>query len=396
METETTMSIGDKRKYFQVIAKRYHNSSKERKGIILGEFCAIFGFNRSYAIRLLNAGYRQKRKRPGVPSVYRDVRFVKALKQLWWASEWSCGKLLKSAIPLLLPHLERHRKAVEPEIRALLLRISPASIDRVLAPYKAKHRKGRRLTKPGSLLRDQIPISTEVWDTAVPGYIEADTVAHCGSSSQGPFVLTLTMTDIATQWTENRAVWTKLAENTVAAIRDIEQALPFAIKGFDCDNGSEFLNDHLVRYFQGREIKLTRSRPYRKNDNAHVEQKNWTSARQLLGYARLENPELVPLINDIYANEWSSWKNFFCPTFKLKEKLRIGSKIVRKYHSPQTPYQRVLESPEISDDVKQKLKLRFESLDPIELRERIEQKLKRVKALASTTFDNWLASQQPQ
>lgn len=321
---------------------------------------------------------------------------MKVLKQLWWASEWACGKLLKPSIPLLLPHYERHRRALEADVKAKLLRISPASIDRVLAPFKARYKKGRSLTKPGSLLRNQIPISTEVWDTKVPGFIEADTVAHCGSSGQGPFVLTLTMTDIATQWTENRAVWTKLAENTVAAIRDIEKALPFAIKGFDCDNGSEFLNDHLVRYFQGREIKLTRSRPYHKNDNAHVEQKNWSSARQLLGYVRLENPELVPLINDIYANEWSSWKNFFCPTLKLKEKIRVGSKTVRKYHRPQTPYQRVLESPDISNEVKQMLKLRFESLDPFDLRERIEQKLKRVKAMASTTFDDWLASQQPQ
>ena len=390
------MSIGDKRKYFQVIAKRYHSSSKCKKGIILGEFCAIFGFNRNYAIRLLNAGYRRKRRRPGIPSVYKEANFIKVLKQLWWASEWSCGKLLKPSIPLLLPHFERRRGSVEPDVRIRLLRISPASIDRVLAPFKARYKKGRSLTKPGSLLRNQIPISTEVWDTATPGYIEADTVAHCGSSSQGPFVLTLTMTDIATQWTENRAVWTKLAENTMAAVRDIEKALPFPIKGFDCDNGSEFLNDHLVRYFQGREIKLTRSRPYRKNDNAHVEQKNWTTARQLLGYVRLENPELVPLINDIYSNEWSSWKNFFCPTLKLKEKIRIGSKTVRKYHPPQTPYQRVLASPDISEDMKQKLKLRFESLDPFDLRERIEQKLRRVKAMASTTFDDWLVSQEPQ
>jgi hypothetical protein len=216
------------------------------------------------------------------------------------------------------------------------------------------------------------------------------------SLRQIPFVVTLTLTDIATQWTENRAVWTKSAENTVAAIRDIEVALPFSIKGFDCDNGSEFLNDHLVRYFQGRKITLTRSRPYRKNDNAHVEQKNWTTARALLGYVRLENPELVPLINDIYANEWSSWKNFFCPSLKLKEKRRVGSRIVRKYHPPMTPYQRVLASPEISDAVKQSLKVRFDSLDPFELRERIEQKLKRVKAMATTTFDDWLASQQAQ
>jgi hypothetical protein len=396
MEDYETMSISDKRKYFQAVIRRYHRSGKERKGRILDEFCAVFELSRGYAVRLMNQGYRRVRKRPGRASRYRDERFLKALKQLWFASEWACGKLLKPAIPLLLPHLERRRGTLPTETRELLLSISPASIDRALAPFRARYRRGKSLTKPGSLLRSQIPISTEVWDTRVPGFVEADTVAHCGNSSQGPFVVTLTLTDIATQWTENRAVWTKSAENTVAAIRDIEVALPFSIKGFDCDNGSEFLNDHLVRYFQGRKITLTRSRPYRKNDNAHVEQKNWTTARALLGYVRLENPELVPLINDIYANEWSSWKNFFCPSLKLKEKRRVGSRIVRKYHPPMTPYQRVLASPEISDEVKQSLKVRFDSLDPFELRERIEQKLKRVKAMATTTFDDWLASQQAQ
>jgi hypothetical protein len=140
------------------------------------------------------------------------------------------------------------------------------------------------------------------------------------------------------------------------------------MEDYECDNGSEFLHDHLVRYFQGRKITLTRSRPYRKNDHAHVEQKNWTTARALLGYVRLEKPELVPLINDIYAHEWSSWKNFFCPSLKLKEKRRVGSRIVRKHHPPMTPYQRVLASPEISDAVKQSLKVRFDSLDPFELR----------------------------
>ena len=394
MEDHLKMSISDKRKYFQVVVRRYHRSGKDKKGQILDEFCATFEMSRSYAIRLMNNGYARTRKRPGRASRYQSAEFIKALKQLWFASEWACGKLLKPAIPLLLPHLERRRGVLSEEVRRLLLTISPASIDRVLSPFRARYRRGRSLTKPGSILRNQIPISTEVWDTAVPGFVEADTVAHCGNSGQGPFVVTLTLTDIATQWTENRAVWTKTAENTVAAIRDIEAALPFSIKGFDCDNGSEFLNDHLVRYFQGRKIRLTRSRPYRKNDNAHVEQKNWTTARALLGYVRLENPELVPLINDIYANEWSSWKNFFCPTLKLKEKKQLGAKIVRKYHQPMTPYQRVLASPEIPEETKQALKLRFDSLDPFELRERIEQKLKRVKAMATTTFDDWLVSQE--
>ena len=241
----------------------------------------------------------------------------------------------------MLSYELRHGE-VEIEVRQKLLQISAATIDRVLEPYRYQRGKGKSLTKPGSIKRNQIPISTEVWDTNVPGFVEADTVSHCGQSSKGPFVSTLTITDIATHWTENRAVWTKLAENVVAAIKDIQKNLPFDIKGFDCDHGSEFLNDHLVTYFQGQKISLTRSRPYRKNDNAHVEQRNWTHARQLLGYQRLDNPELVPLINDLYANEWSQWKNFIVPTRKLKEKTQVGSKIIRKMHPPATPYDRIM------------------------------------------------------
>lgn len=388
------MTIKDKRKYINKISKRYHASGKVKRGQILDEVCAIFDISRGYAIRRLNTGYKRHKKRPGKASRYGSSEFVKALKQIWFASQWSCGKLLKASIPLLLPHLERrHQKGVSQEVKELLLGISAASIDRSLAPYRARYKRGRSLTKPGSILRSQIPISTSLWDTEVPGFVEADTVSHCGNSGKGPFVITLTLTDIATAWTENRAVWTKLSENVVQAIRDIEAALPFPIVGFDCDNGSEFLNHHLIRYFQGRQISLTRSRPYKKNDNAHVEQKNWTTARALLGYGRLENPDLVPLINDIYANDWSDWKNFFCPTMKIKEKIQVGSRIVRKYHPPKTPYQRVLESTDIPEAIKERLRIRYESLDPFELRERIEQKMKRVKELARTSFDEWSATQ---
>ena len=249
-----------------------------------------------------------------------------------------CGKLLKRALPRWVPLYEHfHGPIAEPQRQKLLL-ISAATIDRVLRPVRAKAGKGRSLTKPGSILRNEIEICGSIWDEARPGFIEADTVAHCGSSSQGPFVVSVTLTDIATQWTETRAVWTKTAERVVAAIQDIEVAMPFPIQGFDCDNGSEFLNDHLIRYFKKKRIPLTRSRPYRKNDNAHVEQKNWMHARQLFGYAHFENPDLVPVMNDIYARLWSPYKNFFIPGMKLKEKIRVGSRIIRKYDTPMAPY----------------------------------------------------------
>jgi hypothetical protein len=397
MDEEIRMGISDKRKYFQRVSKRYHESRKDKKSKILDEFCLIFEFKRNYAVRLLNQGYKRKRKRTGRASKYQSPEFLRVLKKLWWLSEWQCGKLLKYSIPRVLQSYERRHGIVpDTELRDKLLAISAASIDRVLEPYKSQRRKGKSLTKPGSIKRKQIPISTEVWDTNVPGFVEADTVSHCGESSKGPFVSTLTVTDIATHWTENRAVWTKQAENVVAAIKDIQKSLPFPIQGFDCDNGSEFLNDHLIRYFQGQKISLTRSRPYRKNDNAHVEQKNWTHARQLLGYARLDNPELVPLINDLYANEWSQWKNFIVPSRKLKEKTQIGSKIVRKMHPPATAYDRIMASDLISDEKKQELKIINDSLDVYELRERIIHKSNRIRELAKTNFQEWLLSQIPQ
>ena len=233
------MRLSDKRKYFQRVSRRYHESSKCKKGKILDEFCLIFEFKRNYAIRLLNQGYKRRRKSTGGASKYQSPDFLRVLKKLWWLSEWQCGKLLKYSIPRVLQSYERrHGVVADSELRAKLIAISAASIDRVLEPYRSQRRKGKSLTKPGSIKRNQIPISIEVWDTTIPGFVEADTVAHCGESGKGPFVSTLTVTDIATHWTENRAVWTKLAENIFAAVNDIKQSLPFEIKGFDCDNGS--------------------------------------------------------------------------------------------------------------------------------------------------------------
>jgi hypothetical protein len=220
-------------------------------------------------------------------------------------------------------------------------------------------------------------------------------VAHCGTSSKGPFVVSLTLTDIATQWTECRAVWTKTAERVVAAIQDIEAAMPFPLQGFDCDNGSEFLNDHLIRYFKKKRIPLTRSRPYRKNDNAHVEQKNWMHARQLFGYGRFENPDLVPVMNHIYANLWSPYKNFFIPGMKLKEKIRVGSRIVRKYDTPLTPYERVLASPHIPDEKKQLLQQIEKTLNPFRLKDEIEKSMNLVRILARVSFDEWQMKNTP-
>jgi hypothetical protein len=275
-----------------------------------------------------------------------------------------------------LPFYER-KHGLPKEIVDQLLSMSERTIDRLLQPIKAHYPKRLGGTKPGSLLKKHIPIKTNQWNETQPGFVEADTVAHCGTSLLGNFVWSITLTDIYSGWTENAAVWNKGAHGVLTQIERIEKRLPFGILGFDCDNGSEFLNYHLVRYFQERKkpIQFTRSRPYHKGDNAHVEQKNWTHVRQLFGYYRFENPELVALMNDLYANEASLLHNFFYPAMKLQDKERIQAKIKKKYDQPKTPYQRLMASSSISEIQKMKLKQLFESLNPFELQETLQSKL---------------------
>jgi hypothetical protein len=262
-----------------------------------------------------------------------------------------------------------------------------------LKPWKA--RQGKSITQGGGF-REQIPIQESVWNIELPGYLEADTVAHCGGSTMGEYINTLTMVDIATTWTETRAVFGKGSTPIVHAIEDIEQQLPFDILGYDCDNGTEVLNSHVLRYFRDERIArgqtpvhVTRSREYKKNDNAHVEQKNWMTARDALGFRRMENPDIVPVANDLYKNDYRFFKNYFTPCFKLKEKLKVGSRYKRIYDDPKTPLERVLESDYIAEEQKQQLKQEQQSLDPFTLSKNIERKILRVKALAKVSFEEW-------
>jgi len=311
-----------------------------------------------------------------------------ALKRIWLATDQMCSKKLVAAIPLWLPFYERAYEKLSGEVENQLLSISAATIDRVLAPTRAlTRRRGLCATKPGSLLRNQIPIRTHNWDISKPGFVEADTVAHCGNSLAGNFIWSLTLTDIHTGWTECRATWNNGATGVIKQIKNIEGSLPFELQGFDCDNGSEFLNHHLVRYFTEHKprVKFTRSRPYKKNDNAHVEQKNWSHVRQLLGYDRLDNPKLLEMINRLYANQWSLYQNHFCPTLKLLEKKRINSKYYKKYETPQTPYQRLMLSSHISDDNKKTLNKLHQTLDPFVLKRQIDRLLKAIFRLVTVT-----------
>lgn len=379
------MGKQERRAYLEAIQARYRRANKTGKTAILNEFCAVCDYHRKYALRLLSRRPHARKaaavRRPGPVSRYDTPELIEALRMIWMTSDQLCSKRLKAALPLWVPHYETSIHQLSTETRTLLTNISAATIDRLLKPLRAQA-GGRGLsgTKPGTLLKKQIPIQAGVWDVTQPGFMEADTVAHCGDSLAGSFVWSLTMTDICTGWTECRATWNKGADGVMTQIKAIQRALPFPVRGVDCDNGSEFLNWHLLRYFQTQKqpIQFTRSRPYHSNDNAHVEQKNWSCVRQLFGYDRMEDMRVVKLMNDIYANEFSLLTNFFCPTLKLKSKSRDGSKWVRKHSKPLTPAQRLLAHPEMPDAMKEKLTAQINTLNPFDIQKQIQRKLKAI------------------
>jgi len=381
------MSPQAKEEYFEVLFKRYKEASRNEKGKIIDECCAVCGYHRKHAIRRLR-GYKRftkpRKKKRGRPSVYNKEVIIRPLKQIWLAANLPCAKRLKAILPLWLPKYSEHFGSLTGNVIKTLLAISPATIDRILKPVRIRYQKrGKSTTKPGTLLRKQIPINTDQWDESRPGFLEADTVAHCGDSLLGMFTYTVDFTDIATGWTEQRAVWGKGEKGVLDQIKDVERMLPFPLLGFDSDNGGEFLNYHLLRHFTDRQqpIRFTRSRAYHKDDNAHIEQKNWTHVRQWFGYQRLDNPKVVPLMNDLYRREWRLYHNFFLPSVKLIEKERIGSKTIKKHDSPKTPYQRIMDSGYTPQTIKDALTKQLERLDPFELRNIIEMKLKKITRL---------------
>lgn len=335
------MSPRSKKDHLAVVARRYKKATRQEKSKILDEFCANLSFNRKYAIREICAFLAPEKKSAGQTkgprSRYNDPCILKPLQQIWLAANHPCSKRLKAIIPLWLGHYQHHFGFLAEAIQKKLFSISPATIDRILKPFRIYHiGKGRSTTKPGLILKHQIPIQTNQWDESRPGFVEADTVAHCGDSLAGIFAYSLDITDPATGWTEQRATWGKGEAQVLAQIKDIENSFPFPILGFDCDNGSEFLNWHLVRHFQNRTspVQFTRSRPYHKNDNAHIEEKNWSKIRQWLGYQRFEAIEIVALLNDLYKNEWRIFHNFYLPSAKLIQKKRVSSKIIKIHDDP--------------------------------------------------------------
>jgi hypothetical protein len=377
------VSARAKREYVQAIYERYRHARRPAKRRILDEFCAVTGYHRKAAIRVLSgAAPGAARPAPRRPLTY-PPPVIEALRQIWAAAGYPWSVRLRALLPLWLPWARR-RLRLPPRVEQQLLTISPRQIDRRLAPYRrelVKRLYGR--TKPGRLLKHHIPLRTDRWDVTTPGFTEIDLVAHCGTSGDGEFLHSLNLTDIHTTWVETAAVLGRSQAAVQAALEELRQALPFRLCGIDSDNGSEFINQHLWNYCQAREIQFTRGRPYKKDDNAHIEQKNWTHVRKLLGYVRYDTPAAREAIHALYRQELRLFQNLFLPSVKLLGKERVGARVRRRYDAPRTPLERGLASPAVDPTRGAALRQLRERLDPFVLARTIEQRLERIYTLAN-------------
>lgn len=371
------LTMRERKSVTKALKKRYKKSAKKEKGVILDEFCYLTGYNRTYAARALrSAGINGKR---GSVSAGRKRTYgndvLLPLRKIWSILDGICAKRLVAILPEMIERLEGFGEiALEAEVRKKLLRISASTIDRLLARDRRRLTiKGRSMTKPGSLLKHQIPVRTfSDWDQAKPGFLEIDLVAHEGGNPRGEFAQTLDMVDVFSGWTETKAVKNKAQVWVFKALADARNNFPFKVLGIDSDNGQEFINSHLVRYCVAERITFTRSRPYKKNDSCHVEQKNWSHVRRNVGYLRYDTEEEVKILNELY-DYLRLYTNFFLPQVKLIEKTRVGSKVRKRYDQPQTPYRRLLASGNVTDESKDKLKGIYANLNPAKLRRSINE-----------------------
>lgn len=379
------LTLKEKRSVTGVVAARYQKASKKEKCSILDEFTLLTGYNRCYASHLLashgkllllnNARFVAKiseRSPHGRQKIY-DTNVKSALKMIWVIMDCICGKRLAPMLEEVVTRLELHQEfSVDDRTRELLLKISPSSIDRLLAEdRKSLNGPAKARTKPGTLLKSQIPIKTfSDWNEQRPGFVEIDLVAHEGGINSGEFIQSLDVTDVCSGWTEVQAVRNKAQVWVFEAIKDIRARLPFELLGIDSDNGGEFINNQLLRYCQQHKITFTRSRSSRKNDNCFVEQKNYSVVRRAVGYLRYDSEAELKLLNELYSN-LRLYVNYFQPVMKLVEKQREGSKVKKRYDQAQTPYQRVIESTEVSEGKKQRLREEYERVNPAQLKREI-------------------------
>jgi hypothetical protein len=361
--------------------ERYEVAGPVAKGGLLDEVCEVTGYHRKAVIRLLRRPARRRPRRRGRRVEY-DQAVVAALRAIWTAAGYPWSVRLKALLPAWMPWARR-RLGLTPTTERALLRISARQIDRRLQPDKQAAR--RRLygrTKPGTLLKHHIPLQTERWQVTTPGFTEIDLVSHSGTCADGEFLHSLNVTDIHTTWVETRAVMGKSQERVRQALEVIGGALPFTLRGIDSDNGSEFINDHLYRYCQAGGIQFTRGRPYKKDDNAHIEQKNWTHVRTLVGYVRYDSTTALDALNALYADV-RLWQNLWLPSVKLVKKVRVGSRVRRQYDPPQTPFERVRACPDADPAKVAALARIHATLDPFALAARIDRQLGRLYAFAN-------------
>jgi len=366
----------------KVISNRYiRTKSRKEKGKILDEYCANTGLKRKYAITKIREFYYKdkvpkKRGRKKKYSSYADTLLI----QVWEAYDRICGERLHPYIPEAINVLNRLGYiSFGKEVIDEVLEMSCSTIKRRITKHRELNdRVLISTTKPGTLLKKHLPIKTSCWDETRAGFCEIDLVAHCGGNTSGNFINTLQFVDIKTTWTERKAVMGKSQDRVFKAIKNIREILPFDLKGMDSDNGSEFINHQLYKYCEDEKIEFTRSRPYMKKDNAHIEQKNFPLVRKILGYGRFDTEQQLHLINDLYDNELRLYINFFQPTLKLQDKIRLGSKTKKIYDNAKTPYQRVIECTDIPQENKDKLTALYLTLDPIILKSEIDKKIKKI------------------
>jgi hypothetical protein len=380
------MARRSKQEYLAVMWERYQRADRVTRSALLDEVTRMCGYHRKYAIGLLNRqglpGPRPRRVPRRRPTYSAEA--ISVLAWIWEQSGYLCATRLKAALPIWLPWV-RPRRPVSPTVERHLLAISPRQIDRRLQARKRTLK--RRLygtTRPGTLLKHLVPLKTDHWDVTQPGYLEIDLVSHSGASGAGDFLHTLDAVDIHTGWVERQAVMGKGQHGILQALTTIAQQLPFALRGLDSDNGSEFINGHLVAFCAQRTIQFTRSRPYKKDDNAHVEQKNWTHVRKLVGWDRYDTPEAQRALNALYA-ELRLFQNLFQPSMKLQRKERRGSRLRRRYDQPQTPFERVRACTAVEAAKVAVLERLLRRTDPFVLAQRIGQHLDRLATVRSRT-----------
>ena len=384
------MNQTTRKEVLEKLRRRYRSAGAEHKRQLLDQAVQLLGYHRKSAIRSLRM--RPQPRGPvilsGRPLQFDPGLLLPWLRPIWQGTDYACGQRLVAMLPEWIPAYEQHERRMPAEVREKLLLASGRTLDRLLAPLRIQG-TNRSLTRPGTLLRQQIPIRGSLWEDNKPGWLETDTVALCGGSVAGEFVWMVDSVDYATTWVEVRAMWGRGQQGTLAALQDMEASLPFAMLGLDSDNGGEFLNHHVLNWLQKRPqpVFMTRSRPYKKDDNAHVEQKNWTHVRQWFGYERYDNPDLVAAMNVLVKGTYGQLLNYFHASLKLASKERVEGKLRRVYGAAQTPLARVLASAEVSADTKRKLRQQKAGLNPFALKHAVTKSMKEIEAMRRRHHD---------